>query len=82
MCPVLQQLLLNSLKTKEEDSPALKGIKESIAQDLSTRYQEHALKSLLKMTLLLDPRFKEQPYLTESKKTAVILNTQEELGFD
>jgi len=35
MFPVLQQLLLNSLKTKEEDSPVLKSIKESITQDLS-----------------------------------------------
>ena len=80
MFPVLQQLLLNSLKMKEEDPPVLKSIKESIAQDLSTRYQEHALKSLLKMTSFLDPRFKEQPYLTESEKTAVMLNTREELA--
>ena len=79
MFPVLQQLLLNSLKIKEEDPPVLKSVKESIAQDLSTRYQEHALKSLLKMTSFLDPRFKEQPYLTESEKTAVMLNTRKDL---
>ena len=79
MFPVLQQLLLNSLKIKEEDPPVLKSIKESIAQDLSTRYQEHALKSLLKMTSFLDPRFKEQPYLMEGEKTAVMFNTREDL---
>ena len=72
MFPVLQQLLLNSLKTKEEDFPALKSIKESIAQNLSTQYREHALKSMLKMTAF--------SYLTESEKTAVILNTREELA--
>jgi len=75
MFPVLQQLLLNSLKTKEEDSPVLKSIKESITQDLSSRYQEHALKGLLMMTSFLDSRFKEQPYLTERERTAVMLNT-------
>ena len=31
------------------------------------------------MTSFLDPRFKEQPYLTESEKTAVMLNIREEL---
>jgi len=50
MFPVLQQLLLISLKTKEEDSPVLKSIKDNIAQDLQTQYQKNVLKSLLKMT--------------------------------
>ena len=38
MFPVLQQLLKHSLKTSEEDSSVMKSIKESIAQDLATRY--------------------------------------------
>ena len=38
------------------------------------------LKSLLKMTSFLDPRFKEQPYLIESEKTTIMLNTREEIA--
>ena len=45
MVPVLQQLLLNSLEI--ENSPALKSIKQTVALDLSARYQEPELKKIL-----------------------------------
>ena len=79
MFPVLQQLLKHSLKTSEEDSSVMKSIKESIAQDLATRYQDSELSMLLQIASFLDPRFKEQPYLSETERTTIILRTREKL---
>ena len=49
----------------------MKSIKESIAEDLITKYQDPEVSTLL--TAFLDPRFKEQPYLIDSEQTVVIL---------
>lgn len=79
MFPVLKQLLQHSLKPKEDDSSVMKSIKESVAQDLITRYQDTEVDTLLKIAAFLDPRFKEQPYLTDSEQTTVILKAREKL---
>ena len=45
----------------------VKTVKEAISKDLSSRYQTEALKQVVNITAILDPRYKELPFLSGSE---------------
>ena len=49
----------------------MKKIKDAIRQNLSTRYQEEEIETILLLAMYLDPRFKKAPMLTAEKKTSM-----------
>ncbi|XP_063217348.1 E3 SUMO-protein ligase ZBED1 [Bacillus rossius redtenbacheri] len=59
--PLLWQLNSSHLKVKETDSEMARLFKESLAENLSQRYNDPAVSSLLHVATTLDPRFKILP---------------------
>ena len=57
-------------KITSDDNATTKAMKEVINKDLSNRYQTDTLKNVINVTAILDPRYKELPFLSgaESKE--------------
>ena len=69
--PVFHRFLSEILAAKSEDNDVVKKIKDAIRQNLSARYQEEGIKTLLDVAMYLDPRFKKAPMLTTEKKASI-----------
>ena len=69
--PVFHQFLSEILPSKPGDGDVVKKIKDAIRQNLSTRYQEEDIKTMLLVAMYLDPRFKKAPMLTAEKKASI-----------
>ncbi|XP_045202544.1 uncharacterized protein LOC123556020 [Mercenaria mercenaria] len=66
--PLQYQLVTNILQEKDNDTELIKAVKKAIVEDLSARYQNQDTRKELVLSLLLDPRFKLAPFLTEQEK--------------
>ena len=60
-----------TLATREYDSSSVKQIKGVIQKDIGQRYQSEDISTLLKVAMLLEPRFKEMPFLNRAEKQQV-----------
>ena len=69
--PVFHQFLSEILVSKPEDRDIVKKIKDAIRQNLSTRYQDEEIQTILLVAMYLDPRFKKAPMLTAEKKASM-----------
>ena len=69
--PVFHQFLSKILVSKPEDRDIVKKIKDTIRQNLSTRYQDEEIQTILLVAMYLDPRFKKAPMLTAEKKASM-----------
>ena len=69
--PVFHRFLNDVLPSKPGDRDVVKKIKDAIRQNLSTRYQEEEIETILLLAMYLDPRFKKAPMLTAEKKTSM-----------
>ena len=77
--PLIHKLLSVTLKEAEGDSSLVKQIKAAVSLDLKERYQDDDIQKLMKIGMLLDPRFKKIPYLSEVERTAIWLQARDEL---
>ena len=59
------------LLTKPGDKNVVKKVKDAIRQNLSIRYQEEDIETMLSVAMYLDPRFKKGPILTTERKASV-----------
>ena len=62
--PLLYKLLEKTLKITSDDNAITK---EAISKDLSNRYQTDTLKNVVNVTAILDPRYKELPFLSRAE---------------
>ena len=69
--PVFNRFLSEVLPSKPGDRDIVKKIKDAIRQNLSTRYQEEEIETMLLVAMYLDPRFKKAPMLTAEKKASM-----------
>ena len=69
--PVFYRFMSEVLTSKPEDRDVVKKIKDAIRQNLSTRYQEEQIETMLLVAMYLDPRFKKAPMLTAMKKASM-----------
>ena len=69
--PVFNRFLSEVLPSKPGDRDIVKKIKDAIRQNLSTRYQEEEIETMLLVAVYLDPRFKKAPMLTAEKKASM-----------
>ena len=46
-------------------------MKEAISKDLSNRYQTDTLKNVVNVTAILDPRYKELPFLSSAESKGI-----------
>ena len=65
MKPLLYKLSERTLKIADSDYKAGQG---SNKKDLDERYQTPALQRLMNLATYLDPRYKELPFLSPSRK--------------
>jgi len=59
------------LKITPGDSAVVKTMKEIVSKDLSSRYQTEALKQVVNITAILDPWYKELPFLSGSEAKVI-----------
>ena len=76
---LIHKLLSVTLKEAEGDSSLVKQIKAAVSLDLKEWYQDDDIQKLMEIGMLLDPRFKEVPYLTEVKQTDIWQQARDEL---
>ena len=69
--PVFNQFLSEVLPSKPGDRDIVKKIKDAIRQNLSTRYQEEEIETMLLVAMYLDPQCKKAPMLTAEKKASI-----------
>ena len=62
--PLLYKLLEKTLKIASDDNTTNKAMKEAVSKDLLNKYQTDTLKSVVNVTPILDPCYKELPFLT------------------
>ena len=77
--PLIHKLLSVTLKEAEGDSSLVKQIKAAVSLDLKEWYQDDDIQKLMKIGMLLDPRFKKIPYLSKVERTAIWLQARDEL---
>jgi len=78
--PLIHKLLSVTLKEAEGDSSLIQQVKTAVSLDFEERYQDDDIQKLMKIGMCLDPRFKKIPYLTEVERTAIWLQTRDELA--
>ena len=61
--PLIHHLTQKALRVEDADSLAIKSMKQEMAKNLQSRYQEPAVKELLDFVCFVDPRFKSMPFL-------------------
>uniref|UniRef100_A0A1X7SL91 Uncharacterized protein n=1 Tax=Amphimedon queenslandica TaxID=400682 RepID=A0A1X7SL91_AMPQE len=71
--PTLSRLLNHHLVPDSKDTSLMKSMKKQMMDDLKERYTGEILKVLTKATLL-DPRFKNLRFLTESDRKCAVTN--------
>ena len=69
--PLLYKLLEKTLKITSDDNATIKVMKEAISKDLSNRYQTDTLKNVVNVTAILDPRYKELPFLSSAESKGI-----------
>ena len=69
-----------TLKEAEGDSSLIKQVKAAVSLDLEERYQDDNIQKLMKIGMFLDPPLKKILYLTEVERTAIWLQTRDELA--
>ena len=65
--PLIHHLTQKALRVEDADSLAIKSMKQEMAKNLQSRYQEPAVKELLDFACFVDPRFKSMPFLDANK---------------
>ena len=65
--PLLYKLLEKTLMVNSDDKAVTKSMKEVVKADLSSRYQTNTIKNLLDIAAILDPRYKELPFLSNAE---------------
>ena len=78
--PLIHKLLSVTLKEAEGDSSLIKQVKAAVSLDLEERYQDDNIQKLMKIGMFLDPPLKKILYLTEVERTAIWLQTRDELA--
>ena len=66
--PLLHKLLEQTLKVSENDGTTEKEVKQTIRSDLQGRYQNAAVRKIMNVTIFLDPRYKDLPFLDAVSK--------------
>ena len=69
--PLLYKLLEKTLKITSDDNATTKAMKEAVSKDLSNRYQTDTLKNVVNVTAILDPRYKELPFLSSAESKEI-----------
>ena len=64
----LQYQLESFMADKNDDTTLIKQVKKAVLTDLSGRYSDSDVKSKLTLASLIDPRFKQVPFLSEKEK--------------
>ena len=77
--PVFHRFLNEVLSSKPGDKDFVKKVKDAIRQNLSTRYQEEEIETMLFVAMYLDPRFKKASMLTAGRKASIKSFLQYEL---
>ena len=77
--PLLYKLSERTLKIADSDTATTKQVKAAIKKDLDERYQTPALQGLMNLATYLDPRYKELPFLSPSRKRIVVDQVEDEL---
>ena len=80
LSPLLYKLLKVTLSHKDENNPAIKCVKDAIANDLNVRYTSRETTLMLSMSAFLDPRFKDlNLFVDEDDKIDVLEEVKLEL---
>ena len=69
--PLLYKLLEKTLKITSDDNATTKAMKEAVSKDLSNRYQTDTLKNVVIVAAILDPRYKELPFLSSAESKEI-----------
>lgn len=77
--PLLYKLSERTLKIADSDTATTKQVKAAIKKDLDERYQTPAQQRLMNLATYLDPRYKELPFLSSSRKRVVVDQVEDEL---
>ena len=68
---MLYKLLEKTLKITSDDNATTKAMKEAVSKGLSNRYQTDTLKSIVNVTEILEPHYKELSFLSSAESKEI-----------